>query len=146
MLQHLVIPPLLALVLTIWAASPHNPPAKLPQKIGQEVGDITGFYSCKGTEAGGKAYSGMAVIQKKNDVYIVHWMVGGAGFTGVGIRLGDTISVSWALPGEKGIVRGVNVYRIEQGPRLIGRWASLPGPGIVQDETLVFLKRLEPDD
>ncbi len=109
------------------------------------VGDIPGYYTCKGKEAGGKTYSGVAVISRKNDLYIVQWMIGtGATFTGVGIRQGNTLAVSWALPADKGIViRGINLYKIEPGPRLVGRWASIPGPGVVQSETLTFLKRLE---
>ena len=129
--------------------SPQAPPAKADtaKSVPQEVGDISGYYSCKGVEAGGKSYSGVAVIAKKNDVYLVQWMVGGGStFSGVGIRQGDTLSASWALPAERGIIRGINVYRIETGPRLVGRWASVPGPGIVQTETLTFLKKLDPED
>ena len=47
------------------------------------------------------------------------------------------------------VVRGVNLYRIEStsnGPRLVGRWASVPGPGVQQQETLSFLKKLDTDD
>jgi hypothetical protein len=131
------------------SGSPQGPSAKadVVKSLPAEVGDISGYYSCKGVEAGGKTYSGIAVIAKKNDVYLVQWMVGGGStFSGVGIRLGDTLSASWALPAERGIIRGVNVYRIESGPRLVGRWASVPGPGIVQNETLTFLKKLDPED
>ncbi len=109
-----------------------------------EVGDISGYYSCRGVEAGGKKYNGIAVIIKKSDVYLIQWMVGGGStFSGVAIRQGDTLAASWALPAERGIIRGVNLYRIESGPRLVGRWASAPGPGILQSETLTFLKKLD---
>ena len=112
-----------------------------------EVADISGYYTCKGLETGGKTYSGVCVITKKNDVYLVQWMVGsGSTFTGIGIRQGNTLSASWALPNERGILRGVNVYRIEPGPRLVGRWATLPGGGNLQNETLTFLKSVEEDD
>jgi hypothetical protein len=129
------------------AGSPGTPPAKADvNKAVQssEVGDISGYYTCKGVEAGGKAYSGVAVVIKKGDVYVVQWMVGGGStFSGVAIRQGDTLAASWALPAERGIIRGINLYRIESGPRLIGRWASSPGPGVVQSETLTFLKKLD---
>jgi len=121
--------------------------ADVTKNVPTEVGDISGYYSCKGVEAGGKAYSGIAVIMKKNDVYVMQWMVGGgATFTGVAIRQGDTLAASWAMPSDKGIIRGVNLYRIESGPRLVGRWASAPGPGVVQNETLTFLKKADPED
>src|SRR3984957_17489327 len=105
-----------------------------------EVGDLSGYYTCKGEEASGKKYSGIAVITKKNDVYVVQWMVGGGStFTGIGVRQGGTFAASWALTTDKGVVRGVNLYKIETGPRLTGRWATLPGPGVTQTETLTFL-------
>ena len=50
------------------------------------------------------------------------------------------------LPGERGTIRGINLYKIEAGPRLVGRWATLPGPGYLQNETLTFLKAAEPED
>ena len=121
--------------------------ADVTKNVPSEIGDISGYYSCKGVEAGGKAYSGVAVIVKKNDVYLVQWMVGGGStFTGVAIRQGDILAASWAMPNERGIIRGVNLYRIESGPRLIGRWASAPGPGVVQNETLTFLKKVDPEE
>ena len=73
----------------------------------------------------------------------------GSNFTGIGIRQGNTFAASWALPGERGLVRGVNVYRVEPasgGPRLTGRWASMPGPGALQSETLTFLKHMEEEE
>ncbi len=109
--------------------------------------DIDGYYSCKGLD-NLKNYSGVAVITKKEEVYVVQWMVAlGGGFYGVGIRQGNTLAVSWALPGDaKGIVRGVNLYRIEKGPRLVGEWATLPGRGTVNRETLTFLKKLDQEN
>jgi hypothetical protein len=106
--------------------------------------EIDGYYTCKGID-NLKNYTGIAVITKKEEVYVVQWMVGmGAGFYGVGIRQGDTLAVSWALPGDvKGVVRGINMYHIEKGPRLVGEWATLPGRGTVNRETLTFLKRLD---
>ena len=109
----------------------------------KEPADISGYYACRGTEGSGKNYSGVAVISKKNDVYVVQWVVGvGAAFFGVGIRDGDTLACSWALPGDKGVVRGANLYRIETG-RLVGRWTALPGDGRIRTETLTFLKKLD---
>jgi len=109
----------------------------------KEVGDITGYYACNGKEGVGKTYSGVAVITKKNEVYLVQWVVGGgAAFFGIGIRQGDTLACSWAIPGEKGVVRGVNLYRIESGPRLVGRWTAFPGDGAIRSETLTFIRPL----
>ncbi len=143
---------LLSLALSFAVLNGGGPPgpqakADVKKSVQLDVGDISGYYTCKGVEAGGKSYSGVAVIVRKNDVYLIQWMVGGGStFSGIAIRQGDTLAASWALPAERGIVRGVNLYRIESGPRLVGRWASAPGPGVMQNETLTFLKKLELDE
>lgn len=115
-----------------------------------EVGDISGYYKCKGFEVGGKGYSGVTIISRQNDVYVVKWIIGlGSTFTGIGIRQGNMLAASWALPGKDGITKGVNMYRIENtsaGPRLIGRWTCMPGPGALQSETLTFLTYFDRDE
>ncbi len=137
------------LVATLLTAPTNRPDAKTTGKADtfkdKEAGDISGYYTCKGSEGLGKNYSGIAVITKKRDVYLIQWVIGaGGGYFGVGIRQGDTLAASWAIPGDKGgVVRGVNLYRIEPGPRLIGRWTAIPGDGAVKTETLTFLKRLD---
>lgn len=138
-------------VSALGAYSPNSPETTVAkvEKTGleQEVADISGYYTCRGLEAGGKTYNGVAVISKKNDVYLIQWMIGsGSTFTGIGIRQGNTLSASWAIAGERGLVRGVNTYRIEPGPRLVGRWATLPGGGNLQNETLTFLKSVAEDE
>ena len=115
-----------------------------------DLADISGYYTCKGQEAGGKSYSGIVVLTKKADVYLISWVVGGgSNFSGIAIRQGNNLAGSWSITTERGIVRGVNLYRIESassGPRLVGRWASVPGPGVQQTETLTFLKKLDAEE
>jgi len=145
-----------AVVLAVMSSSPlelATPDVKTPNgdkkkaTLAPDVAEISGYYVCKGQEAAGKNYTGVAVITKKADIYIVQWMVGtGSGFSGIGIRQGNTLAVSWTLQNANGMVRGVNLYRIDSGPRLTGRWATLPGPGVMQSETLTFLKGLDEDD
>jgi hypothetical protein len=139
------------LVLTLSAVTANRPEGTLAKgdklEAEPEVADLSGYYTCKGQELGGKTYSGVAVITKKNEVYLIQWVVGsGSNFTGVAVRQGNTFAASWAMPGDRGIVRGVNLYKVESGPRLVGRWATLPGPGYMQNETLTFLKNLEPEE
>jgi hypothetical protein len=128
---------------------PKNPGSNLRQ-VEPEVADVSGYYTCKGQEAGGKNYTGIVVLTKKNDVYLIQWIVGGgSNFSGIAIRQGNILAGSWSIPSERGIVRGINLYRIEStstGPRLNGKWASVPGPGVQQNETLSFLKALDPPD
>lgn len=121
------------------------------RQIEPDAADLSGYYTCKGQEAGGKNYTGIVVMTKKNDVYVIQWVVGGgANFSGIAIRQGSTFAASWSIPNQNGmIVRGINLYRVESttnGPRLVGRWASLPGPGVQQNETLTFLKKLDEGD
>jgi hypothetical protein len=142
---------MLLMVSTLGVFAPNTPETSVAKvaKTGlePEVADISGYYNCRGQESSGKTYSGVAVISKKNDIYVIQWMIGsGSTFTGIGIRQGNTFSASWALPAERGLVRGVNTYKIEPGPRLVGRWATLPGSGALQSETLTFLKSIEEDD
>lgn len=145
-----------ATLLLLAFASPSSPDVKKEEKsprppMVQEAADLSGYYTCKGEEAGGKKYSGLVVLTKRNEVYVMQWIMGGgSNFTGIAIRQGNQLAASWAIPNDKGqIVRGINLYRIEStsnGPRLVGRWASLPGPGVQQEEILSFLKKLETDD
>lgn len=124
------------------ATDRENQPLKEPKIIPkEEIGDISGYYDCKGEQFDGKKYTGVVIIYKKNDVYVVSWVIAGnPSFTGIGIRRNNYLAVSWALQGEKKFIQGINFYRIEPGPRLVGRWASLPGIGELQKETLIFLK------
>lgn len=146
MLSHTL---LVLTALSINSPRPEVVSKKVPY-LETEVGDISGFYTCKGMEVGGKAYSGVASITRQGDVYVVQWMVGnGSTFAGIGIRQGNTLAASWAIPGERGVVKGVNMYRIETGsggPRLTGRWTSMPGPGALQSETLTFLKHMDREE
>jgi hypothetical protein len=140
---------LVAAVLGMFTPRPETLAKNVPT-LDPEIGDISGYYTCKGMEVGGKTYNGVAVISRKSDVYVIQWMIGsGSTFTGLGIRQGNTFAASWAIPNERGLIRGINVYRIETisgQPRLTGRWASMPGPGALQSETLTFLKQMEEDE
>lgn len=128
--------------------SKESPPSVRQAEI--EVADLTGYYTCKGQEAGGKNYSGIVTLVKKNDVYLISWVVGGgSNFSGIAIRQGNNLAASWSITTERGLVRGVNLYRVEStssGPRLVGRWSSVPGPGVQQHETLSFLKKMDTED
>ena len=116
----------------------------------KDQADLSGYYTCKGQEAGGKNYSGIVVLTKKNEVYLIQWVVGGgSNFSGIAIRQENNLAASWAISTERGLVRGANLYRVEStsnGPRLVGRWSSVPGPGVQQNETLTFLKKLDTED
>jgi hypothetical protein len=111
-------------------------------QVAPPAAEITGYYSVKGTEDVDKHYTGMACVTKVGNVYVVNWLCGhGANFVGIGIRDGNSLSVSWSL----GNVKGINVYKIEPN-RLVGKCAIMPGNGEYRPETLTFVKALEKED
>ncbi|MCI0637507.1 MAG: hypothetical protein L0Y72_01295 [Gemmataceae bacterium] len=140
---------LIALATTLGMFSPPPTDKAVPTALAlePEVADLSGYYLCNGQEGLGRKYNGLCVITKRNDVYLMQWVVGGTSFSGIGMRQGNVFSASWATTNEKGLTRGVHQYRIETaGPRLVGRWATLPGNGVMQHETLTFLRQLESDE
>jgi len=148
-----MLSPVVFLALTLGLGGPADTEKDAPRKgpgleVRPDVGDLSGYYTCKGLEAGGKSYSGVALLLKKNDIYLIQWVIGGGStFSGIAIRQGETLACSWAIPNDRGgVVRGVNLYKIEPGPRLTGRWASFPGPGVLQSETLTFLRKVETEE
>ena len=122
-----------------------SPIKKIPAE--EILFDIDGYYTCKGNEASGKTYTGVATIAKVNEIYVVSWNMGLSSFSGVGIRQGENLAVSWSITAEGGKqIKGVNFYKIKQGPRLIGVWATLPGNGLMRRESLTFLKPFEKEE
>lgn len=117
---------------------------------GPDVAELSGFYHYRGTEPSGTKYSGIATITKRGEVYVISWSTqGGSSYTGIAIRQGDKLTAGWGMPKGEIIVRGVTSYRIEStkdGPVLNGRWATIPGNGKQQSETLTFLKALDPEE
>ena len=78
-------------------------------------------------------------IDRLGDAYLVTYKKGTVtAYVAVGIRQGDMFSLAWANAGQV----GVTVYRIEAGPRLVGQYTHLGGPGILSQETLTPAKRV----
>ena len=97
--------------------------------------DIDGYYECQG-----EGYTGVVVVIRMEDVYVVRWIVGASTYTGIGMRDAEgAIVVGWS--NDK--LRGVSAFRIEPGPKLTGEWATLPGDGTKHKETLTFIKALK---
>jgi uncharacterized protein (TIGR03067 family) len=103
---------------------------------GEEI-DICGKYRSESTGADGKKQVLNAEVTKRGDAYLVAWkMAGGLAYVGTGIRRGDTLSVAWA---NRGTV-GISVYKIEKGPRLVGTYTEVGGPGLVTPEVLTSVR------
>jgi uncharacterized protein (TIGR03067 family) len=102
-----------------------------------EAINIIGKYTSDTYGPDGKKASLSAEIQKQGDAYLVRWTApGGVAYIGMGLRKGDTLSVAWA---NRGTI-GLSVYRIEKGPKLIGQFTELGGPGVIAREDLTHAK------
>jgi hypothetical protein len=112
-----------------------------------EETDITGIYRCDGKNPNGTRYVGIVAIEKRGSAYALIWLIGDAPpIAGVGVRDGVILATTYANRTPQGIGVAVTAYRIEKGPKLIGRFTELGGKGSVRTETLTFMKKLEERD
>jgi hypothetical protein len=94
--------------------------------------DIVGSYKAQGTNNDGKTYQGEVEITRKGDAYYFLWKIGaGDEYQGVGLLEGDVLSVSYF-----GGTSSIAVYKVEKGPKLVGRWTFPEAKGKVYTETL----------
>jgi uncharacterized protein (TIGR03067 family) len=99
--------------------------------------DIAGIYKSETTEMDGSKHVAEATIDRRGDAYFVVYRKGkGISYVGIGIRRGEVFSMSWASQGQVGIT----VYQIEKGPRLVGLYTQLAGPGLLGQEILTRVK------
>jgi len=100
--------------------------------------DLKEHYRCEGGNPQGGKYEGTVSITPQRDTYLVRWEIGQQKQTGLGILDGDLFSVSWAAHGPKGVeAMGIVIYRVrDQGEKLVGRWAQMPGDGRTFTEIL----------
>lgn len=139
----------LTLLAVLALASPllaDAPPARVAdaKPLAAEPADLSGFYWF-GTAAEDPTPEGVATIQRAGDSYLVQWVTAGGVVQGVGVRTGDTLSVGWLTQEQGKVIRGISVYRIvgaATGPRLVGRWTTIPGDGTIRLETLTWLRSL----
>ncbi len=103
-------------------------------KTTEDTIDIAGLYRCEGAN-----YKGTVSIKKVGNSYKLKWKIGKQGYVGVALREGNILSSSW-LAGRRN--SGVIVYKIEKGPKLVGKFATYRGNGKTQKETLTFLKKI----
>ncbi len=113
-------------VLTVYKRRPAHP---------SEALDLSGRYKSLSLQLDGSEHRADAVIHRRGDSYVISYMKGSAvTYIGVGIRKGDILSVCWANRGQAGI----SVYRIEEGPNLVGNYTELGGVGYLSREILTF--------
>ncbi len=110
-----------------------------------------GVYIAHGVDAKGTHYRRAVNIERDGDKFAVTWVsariVGEAivlepTWVGVGIAIGDTLSVGFVA----GDTFGIMVYKAGADGRLLsGRWALADDDGAVHSETLTRLPDLAPE-
>jgi hypothetical protein len=100
-----------------------QPPTHAQTGTAQEIG---GIYRCVGNDPDGSQYTGVATIQRENDGYRFHWVIGyHEHYYGYGVRSGNRITVYWGQ-------REPIIYEIGADGVLRGTW----GPGGRGSDTL----------
>jgi uncharacterized protein (TIGR03067 family) len=116
---------------TVKADSKHFRATYKRIKPADETIKIIGRYKSTSSGLDGARQTATAEIQKHGDAYMIKWSVaGGVAYIGIGIRKGNILSVAWANRGNV----GVSVYTIEKGPKLVGTFSELGGPGLISNE------------
>jgi hypothetical protein len=115
--------------IVVWAVSALG---LLSGEAKADEADIAGKYQCKGVAAGGKAYEAAVEIAKQGAAYTIVWKFSdGTIFEGVALREANVLAVGFT-----GSYKGVVLYKIEPGPKLVGRWTVPQSNGVVYTETL----------
>lgn len=121
------------LLLAACLLSPQGLKEQAPLAPQVEDIEITGYYTCEGQTLEG-TYSGIVVITKKRDTYLVRWLFqSGQRIVGTGMREGNAVWIGWSDQATVGVCR----YRIElekDRPKLVGDRGT--------NEVMVFLKPL----
>jgi len=105
---------------------------RVPSKSAEE--DLSGSYKSESIDSVGNKFRYDATIERIGDAYLVVYRVQGKViYFGTGLRQGDVFAMCWASPGQG---TGITLYQIEKGPRLVGRFTELGGPGFLGTETM----------
>jgi uncharacterized protein (TIGR03067 family) len=106
---------------------------------GEDV-ELVGTYRAESVGTDGKTQVLQAQIQKQGDSYVVVYHNNAAVlYVGVGIRQGDTFSLAWGRQNQIGVCQ----YKIERGPKLVGRYTIFGGPGVVLPEVMTRIPNVD---
>lgn len=86
---------------------------------------FSGTYDVTGSNPGVGAYKGTLTIAPRGEIYDVLWTIGKASYAGVGVVVGDTLSVAYSDGTGKWM--GVVGYRQLSDGTLDGKWAVYGG-------------------
>lgn len=80
-------------------------------------------YQCQGEDFSGETYQGWLNVELQGETYVLKWDVTFSGgnhqqYQAIGLRLGNTLSASWAGSGVAGLI----VYQINNNGTMDGKW------------------------
>jgi hypothetical protein len=95
--------------LTAWVGSAKAEALKLASQ-----------YDAVGTNPDGSKYTGTANVTVISDTtFSIRWLIGGAVYSGFGMRLNDSLAATYTIDGEPGLV----IYKVGSTGVLDGLWA-----------------------
>ncbi len=107
--------------------------ATLPAQA--ETMTLASKYAVSGTNPDGSGYKGTADVKVISDTtFSIVWHISGADYKGFGMRLNDSLSATYMLDGEPGLI----IYQARDG-RMSGLWA-IRGQNGSGTETLTPVK------
>lgn len=117
------------IAMTLAADAPERKPLD-PKLVPENERNLSGFYAFDGKE-NDEPYEGVVTVSGYSPTYKIRWiMADGANFEGIGYDDGKQFIVSWAAPlgttpgGRLVLKYAVNIYTIEPGGKLVGRWTT----------------------
>ncbi|HSI14696.1 MAG TPA: hypothetical protein VK961_21770 [Chthoniobacter sp.] len=91
-----------------------------------DVLQLAPSYKAVGKNGDGSSYTGTVTIKIISDTtFGIEWKIGGSVTKGFGMRMNDTLSATYMLDGQPGLI----IYKVQGDGTLAGIWAIKGQPG-----------------
>lgn len=91
-----------------------------------DVLQLASSYKAVGKNGDGSGYTGTVTIKIISDTtFSIDWKIGGSVTKGFGMRMNDTLSATYMLDGQPGLI----IYKVQGDGSLAGIWAIKGQPG-----------------
>lgn len=102
-------------------------PGAAQSAASSQTAAFAGTYAVRGSNPGGTGgYSGTMVVRPRGEAFDVTWTIGTQEFRGVGIGVGDTLSIAYPSAGG---AAGIAVYRADSVVSMSGVFTFMGGTG-----------------
>jgi hypothetical protein len=82
--------------------------------------ELASSYKAAGKNVDGSPYKGSVAVKIISDTtFSIQWKIGDSVIKGFGMRLNDTLSATYMLDGEPGLI----IYKVQSDGTLVGIWA-----------------------